>query len=331
MKIFVNAHTRFLVRALSFSLVVGLMSGFFSSCHYYKLERKLDPEDADFLSEVRYIITSKERKLFLDLPQSERAAFKEEFWRKRDPDPETEENEFKMEYFNRLEAATQLFIGEGRQGWLTDRGRIYVLFGPPLERLRDYQNEQGFCRELWYYGNFPVVFIDRNCSGRYVLVTYNLTSIPSTNMTYMQQLNEAQERARQTIRDRESFFDFDWEVRPSLVAQDRVEGMILVEVPYANIWFKEEEETLKTVLEIQIEWKGPKEVLVWKHKDSFPIELSEEQLRENKGDGHIIEIPFVLAEDVDRVLGKDSKFIILIKNQTGEEKLSKVKSIALNP
>lgn len=107
------------------------------SCHYYKLEQKLDPINAEFLDKVRYIITKEERSIFLDLPNSEREKFKEEFWKRRDPDLQTEENEFKMEYYNRIERSTKFFISEGRPGWLSDRGRIYILFGPLMDRISD--------------------------------------------------------------------------------------------------------------------------------------------------------------------------------------------------
>lgn len=77
---------------------IGLMLFFSSGCYYYNLEKKLDPENAEWLDQLRYIITSKERKVFLDLPPEEREDFKQEFWAKRDHDHGTEENEFKMEF-----------------------------------------------------------------------------------------------------------------------------------------------------------------------------------------------------------------------------------------
>ena len=76
--------------------VFGTLFSLSSSCHYYQLERKLDPDNAEFLSKVRYIIKPKERKIFLELPDTEKSDFIDEFWRRRDPDPDTEENEFKM-------------------------------------------------------------------------------------------------------------------------------------------------------------------------------------------------------------------------------------------
>jgi GWxTD domain-containing protein len=120
---------------LLYSLLIILSLLLLLSCRLYQLERKLDPENAEFLSKVSYIITKEERKIFLELPDKEKEKFREEFWKRRDPDLETEENEFKTEYFKRLERAAEIFMGEGRPGWLTDRGRIYVLFGPPADRM----------------------------------------------------------------------------------------------------------------------------------------------------------------------------------------------------
>jgi len=116
------------------SLLFFFSFSIFSSCITYKLEKALDPESKEFLSKARYIISKQERKIFLNLPPSEREAFIEEFWKKRDPDPYTEENEFKEQYLARIEMANRLFKGGGSPGWLQDRGRIYILFGPPDRR-----------------------------------------------------------------------------------------------------------------------------------------------------------------------------------------------------
>jgi len=77
--------------------------------------------------------------MFKEYPPFEREEFIEKFWARRDPSPTTVRNEFKEEYFLRIEEANKLFKG-GIAGWLQDRGRIYVLFGPPDERI---QNQGG--------------------------------------------------------------------------------------------------------------------------------------------------------------------------------------------
>ncbi len=85
-----------------------------------------------WLSEdVVYIISEKERKEFLALQtDSERDAFIEKFWAIRDPDPSTEENEYRAEHYKRIRYANEKFH-DGVPGWKTDRGRIYIMHGPP--------------------------------------------------------------------------------------------------------------------------------------------------------------------------------------------------------
>ena len=81
--------------------------------------------------DVTYIITDEERKAFKKLAtDDEREHFIEEFWRRRDPDPDTDENEFKEEYYERIAYANENFAS-GIPGWKTDRGRIWIMYGKP--------------------------------------------------------------------------------------------------------------------------------------------------------------------------------------------------------
>ncbi len=98
------------------------------------LYKELDPADKKWLDEdVRYIITDEEREAFLKLSNAEeRDAFIEQFWLRRDPTPDTPENEFKEEHYRRIAYANEHFPS-GVPGWRTDRGRIYIVFGPPDE------------------------------------------------------------------------------------------------------------------------------------------------------------------------------------------------------
>src|SRR5262249_29117814 len=82
-------------------------------------------------NDVKWIITDEERKAYLTLTtDDEREAFIERFWLHRDPDPDTPENEYKDEYYRRLAYADEHFTS-GIPGRNTDRGRIYIRFGPP--------------------------------------------------------------------------------------------------------------------------------------------------------------------------------------------------------
>ena len=84
--------------------------------------------------DVAYIISNEERMAFSSLrTDPERDAFMEQFWRRRDPTPGTLENEFKKEHYLRIGYANGKFMSASRAGWQTDRGRIYIQFGPPHE------------------------------------------------------------------------------------------------------------------------------------------------------------------------------------------------------
>ena len=83
--------------------------------------------------DVAYIITDEERKAFKKLEtDDERERFIEEFWRRRDPDPDTDENEYREEYYERIAYANEHYAS-GIPGWKTDRGRIYIMYGKPDE------------------------------------------------------------------------------------------------------------------------------------------------------------------------------------------------------
>ena len=80
--------------------------------------------------EVPYIISDQERKSFLSLSNDEeRDAFIENFWLRRNPSPDSPENEFREEHYRRIAYANEHYAA-GKPGWKTDRGRIYITFGP---------------------------------------------------------------------------------------------------------------------------------------------------------------------------------------------------------
>ena len=101
-----------------------------------KLLRKelMSKESRDWLNkDVRWIITDEEKKAFMQLSnEEEREQFIEAFWDRRNPNPDSEDNEFKDEHYRRIEYANERFAA-GMPGWMTDRGRIYIVYGPPDE------------------------------------------------------------------------------------------------------------------------------------------------------------------------------------------------------
>ncbi len=130
--------------------------------------------------EVVYIMTAKERDVFLQLTTDrERDIFMVAFWKHRDPTPETPRNEFQEEHYRRLAYANE-FYGRGtpRPGWKTDRGRIHIILGPP-KNIETYDATMGVHpAEIWFYlgdpdlglpTGFNVIFFKRNGTGEYIL------------------------------------------------------------------------------------------------------------------------------------------------------------------
>jgi GWxTD domain-containing protein len=98
------------------------------------LKQELSRTYKKWLNEdVVYIITDEERAAFKQLSNDEeRDQFIEAFWQRRNPTPDSEDNEYKEEHYRRIEYANEHFAA-GIPGWKTDRGRIYIMYGPADE------------------------------------------------------------------------------------------------------------------------------------------------------------------------------------------------------
>lgn len=99
-----------------------------------QLRKEMEGPWKKWLNEdVTYIITDEERSAFKHLQtDEEREQFVEQFWKRRDPTPDTEENEYKEELYRRIAYANEHYAS-GIPGWKTDRGMIYIKYGPPDE------------------------------------------------------------------------------------------------------------------------------------------------------------------------------------------------------
>jgi GWxTD domain-containing protein len=84
--------------------------------------------------DVRWVISKGERSAFIQLSNNEeRDQFIAAFWFRRNPTPQTLENEFRDEHYRRMAYANEQFGANGEPGWRTDRGRVYIVYGPPDE------------------------------------------------------------------------------------------------------------------------------------------------------------------------------------------------------
>jgi GWxTD domain-containing protein len=129
------------------------------------------PSQAWLDNEVAYIITDAERAAFLNLgTDAERAQFIEQFWLRRDPTPDTIENEFKEEHYRRIGYANARFPSRtGVPGSKTDRGRIYIKYGPPDAIDSHPSTEEWRYRYIEGIGNNGVIieFVDPDGSGEF--------------------------------------------------------------------------------------------------------------------------------------------------------------------
>jgi len=140
-------------------------------------------------TDVAYIITKEEKRAFDSLvTDEERENFIENFWRRRDPNPDTEENEYREEYYERIAYANEMFAS-GIPGWKTDRGRTYIAFGKP-DSIESHPAGGSYDRpsyegggstttypfEIWFYRHLDDVgdgleieFVDPTGTGEYRL------------------------------------------------------------------------------------------------------------------------------------------------------------------
>jgi len=172
-------------------------------------------------NDVPYIITREERKAFLALAtDDERENFIENFWRRRDPNPDTEENEFREEYYERIAYANEHFAS-GIPGWKTDRGRVYISWGKP-DSIESHPSGGSYDRpsyegggstttypfETWFYRHLDNVgdgieleFVDPTGTGEYRLAKNAnekdaLANVPGAGYTTNEELGLADKADR---------------------------------------------------------------------------------------------------------------------------------------
>jgi len=129
----------------------------------------------DEIRKVAYISSEAERRQAESLsdPAAKRN-FLKEFWAGRDPSGTTAGNEAREESLRRLVRANDRYRGRNREGWLTDRGRISILYGLPDDVGRHPNESETHPYEVWQYhaiqGGVEFVFVDRLGFGEYRLV-----------------------------------------------------------------------------------------------------------------------------------------------------------------
>jgi GWxTD domain-containing protein len=132
------------------------------------LKKELETPWKKWIDEdVGYIITDEERKAFKQFQtDEEREQFVEQFWLRRDPTPDTVENEYKEEHYRRIAYANEHYAS-GIPGWKTDRGRIYITFGP-ADEIDSHPSGGSYERPYWEGGGQTSTYPFEDWRYRYI-------------------------------------------------------------------------------------------------------------------------------------------------------------------
>jgi len=126
-----------------------------------------------YFDQIKYLATDQEKEIYWQLSAPGKQNFLLDFWKSKDPTPETSENEFMMEHFRRLTYCERKFSGALN----SDMARIYIRYGSPMEVSREASTATiNRPVEIWTYaldGKREFVFVDRTSDGHYVLVHSN--------------------------------------------------------------------------------------------------------------------------------------------------------------
>ncbi|HYK40434.1 MAG TPA: GWxTD domain-containing protein, partial [Candidatus Eremiobacteraceae bacterium] len=187
-----------------------------------KALKELDKQYKEWLNEdVVYIISPDERTAFLRLDTNEeREQFIEQFWLRRSSNPDLPDNDFKEEHYRRIAYANEHYAS-GIPGWKTDRGRIYIIWGPadeidshPTGGTYDRPFDEGggstttYPWELWRYryleglgNNIELEFVDPSSSGEYHLTMDPgekdaLLHVPGAGLSLMESMGMASKADR---------------------------------------------------------------------------------------------------------------------------------------
>jgi GWxTD domain-containing protein len=312
---------------------------FYSACassNYKILKPPLDSNSQKFLDIIRYIITSQEERIFREMPPEDRGEFIKDFWARRDPDPLTPENEFRSVYYTRLAVADKAFR-VGIPGWMTDKGRIYILLGPPTDVIKKSAGdpssefrknnrelssnllEDGTLTErpteIWVYNQYPdyfsgplrLVFVDYESDGDYKLTTdvevkrFSMISYLQydPNMLKYQWLGE--------IEDSESFPAFlpFLDYSKSLgKTQKNKEGAYTVEcafdIPYRAIRYQEKNDGWDYSLELGIEVKSVEEKSSYRQNREIRKHISDDDLKKNISERNSLKESFFVPMSIGK-------------------------------
>ncbi len=296
----------------------------YSACvsHYQITKPPLDSNSQKFLDLIRYIITPQEERIFREMPPEDRGEFIMDFWARRDPDPSTPENEFRTQYYTRLAVADKAFR-TGIPGWMTDKGRIYILLGPPTDVIKKSMGEKSVelpknlrelsqnlleegtfterPTEIWIYNEYPdyfsgplrLTFVDYESTGDYKLTTdvevktfSMMTYIQSDpNIVKYQWIGEIEEK--ESLLSALSFLDYSKSIGK---IEKNKEGHHTVtcffEIPFRTISYGKENDHYLYDLELGVEANNVEFKSTYEEKKEISEELTPENFKKNIKEGN---------------------------------------------
>jgi GWxTD domain-containing protein len=199
----------------------------------------LDPQFDSFFEKARLIMSKEELAIYKHLPDSaDKEAFIKEFWEKRDPTPETEENENRLEFQERIAYANRWFK-EGKSsdsGWDTERGRILLQLGfpssrewgeytPTNPRSGQLVGTKRYPMEIWRYYEYQLTltFVDLNGFGKLRMIR-----VPATLLTALDMSKFTLDLREKTRLNRAFKFTADF-----------MKDVIQIEIPVKKLSFEE--------------------------------------------------------------------------------------------
>ena len=258
------------------------------------------------------------------MPPEDRHEFVIDFWKRRNPNPDTEVNVFRNQYYTRLAVADKAFR-TGIPGWMTDRGRIYILLGPPTDVIRKSMGEATveFSKgrrelsqdlleegtrterptEIWIYNQYPdyfsgplrLVFVDYESNGDYKLTT-DVEVKPFSMMSYMQSdSNPIKYQRIGEIEQDESlpqilpFLDYSKSIGKIEKGKNgNYATTCFFEIPFRAINFEQENDHYVYDLELSVESNNMEQGGTFGAKKKIREKLSLENLKKNIKEGHIL-------------------------------------------
>ena len=257
-------------------LAAGLLA---AACASTRGLKELDPKSRDFISKVRYTITAEERKAFLALAPEAREPFIEDFWARRDPTPGTAENEYRTDYYDRIERSNRLFSGGGSPGWLQDRGRVYITIGPPDSRITYPRGVTfyGLPTEIWWYGMFSILFIDNYWNDDYKIAPESasqISVITQAQTEWNKPLQRMPKPGEAAYAAAIAGLDVAIEVAEGTSAR------FALAIPYKSIWLKSSGADFRATLEVTMKVSGPDGAEVWTFAQAYPLDIPQSRLKE---------------------------------------------------